>query len=220
MKEILVYSAIFGGKDRLFNNQFKIPEADYVMFSDNPEIKSDIWKIKIINNNRFRPHRLSRYYKLLPHRHFPEYKYSLWIDGNRTLLKDMYRFMKEYMEPFNKMALPIPSLSCWKKDAYDEAAHCIKIGKDMADTINRQTDYYRKEGLPQGSGLWGCQFMLREHNDPDCKVLHELWWEHLKTFSKRDQISFPYCVWVTGMIPAGIPAKKFKGYVRTCKHVK
>ena len=115
--------------------------------------------------------------------------------------------------------------SGWKQDAYDEAAHCIQLTnkgnfKDDPEIINKQTQAYIAEGLPVQSGLWGCQYILRKHNHPDCIKLSELWWEQIKKHSKRDQISFPYCAWKTGIYPAAIPSRKLKDYIRAEYHVK
>ena len=224
MKEFVIYSAIFGGKDCIQNNQFKIPGADYVMFTEDTTMQSDIWDVRVVIQDRWDPHRTSRFYKLLPHLKFPDYKYSLWIDGNRVIQKDVYRLMKSWMG--NAVLVnPVRSKDSWKKNAYDEAAHCIALGKkgnfkDDPEIINKQTQAYIVEGLPMRSGLWGCQYILREHNHPDCIKLSELWWQQIKKYSKRDQISFPYCVWKTGTYPASIPAKKLKDYIRAEFHVK
>lgn len=81
--------------------------------------------------------------------------------------------------------------------AYDEANVCIKLKKDKQEIIRKQMDGYKKEGFPLRYGLSENNIIIRFHNSIDCVKLMDLWFEEFKTKSKRDQLSFNYCVWKT-----------------------
>jgi len=45
--------------------------------------------------------------------------------------------------------------------------------------------------FPSHAGLWETGVLLRKHNDRELVLLNELWWDIVKLYSKRDQLSFP-----------------------------
>jgi hypothetical protein len=216
--KIVVYSAIFGNKDEIkeIEPQYLADNVDALMFTDNKNLKSKSFRV-IHVKPRFSdsPHLSSRYYKILPHRFmnaFNQYGCSLWIDGNRRLTCDPNILLKS----INKNPIAVGTHHrTEKRDAYDEAEHCIKLRKDDPKKIKAQVNFYKSEGMPKKFGLWGCPIMLRNHNDQRCINFCERWWDELLLRSKRDQISFPYVVWKTGRIPAQLPkglriTEKFK----------
>jgi len=72
----VIYTAIFGGYDKLPEPTF-IPEGwDFICFTDS-NIQSDIWTIKNVPAIYEDSTRNARKHKLLPHRLFPNYDYSL-----------------------------------------------------------------------------------------------------------------------------------------------
>ena len=48
--KMVVYTAIAGQYVQLFVPEFITPEADYVCFTDNPELTSDFWTMTIYRN--------------------------------------------------------------------------------------------------------------------------------------------------------------------------
>ena len=40
--------------------------------------------------------------------------------------------------------------------------------------------------------------IVRKHNEKECVYLMEQWWEQIKNYSHRDQLSFNYVLWKTG----------------------
>jgi hypothetical protein len=147
---------------------------------------------------------------------FSEYEYSLYIDGNWQLTGDLFKPMKEHMG-HSVICCPT-NRNDWKKDSYDEGEHCIKLCKAPEKDIKAQLEYYRRAGLPENFGLWGCQFMLRRHNTVDCVQLMYLWWCELKAWTVRDQISFPFVCYIKGLYPTCITGNRLKGLVRKYRH--
>ena len=55
----------------------------------------------------------------------------------------------------------------------------------------------QKDGFPRGEGLSENNFLVRRHNEKTAE-LNELWWELVQETTRRDQVSFQYCIWKTG----------------------
>src|SRR4051794_37365019 len=79
--KIVVYTAITDNYDHLYEPLYKCDKFDYVCFTDNPNLKSDFWKIKTFQHCNYDATRKARYVKILPHLFFQDYNYSVWVDA-------------------------------------------------------------------------------------------------------------------------------------------
>ena len=84
----VIYTAIIGGYDTLVEPDYKPEGWDFVCFTDR-DLESDTWDIRktlpLYTDNT----RTARKHKLLPHRLFPDYEYSFWLDGNIKVRDDV-----------------------------------------------------------------------------------------------------------------------------------
>ena len=49
---------------------------------------------------------------------------------------------------------------------------------------------YSKEHFPDNNGLIEGCLIIRKHNEPDCIKVMNLWFNEIKNYSYRDQLSF------------------------------
>jgi hypothetical protein len=203
MNKKVVYTAIFGGYDELPDPQF-IPEGwDFICFTDS-NIKSNIWEVKKVPAIYKDPTRNARKYKILPHRWFSNYEYSLWVDGNILIRNDINELIPEYL---NKVNIAVHDHNQNQLDprncVYQEAQAIFYFGKrngnykDDPNIIQKQIQRYADEGYPSHNSLAVTMQLLRKHNKKDCIKIMEQWWEEIKYGSKRDQLSFNYSIWKT-----------------------
>lgn len=54
---------------------------------------------------------------------------------------------------------------------------------------------YRSEGFPENAEMVQTGIEVRRHNDPNLIKFNELWFDEVRTKSKRDQLSFNYVAW-------------------------
>lgn len=197
----VIYTCITGKYDVLTNPLVITPDFDYVCFTDNDELVSDIWKIKPMPEelSGYSSVKQQRLVKINPHKYLSEYDLSIWIDGSITVLSDITDFVSSITNQPNWSEVSIYTPSHPRRDCiYKEADACIRMKKDKAENVNAQMDRYRKEGFPERYGLPQTNIVLRRHNDAKCVEVMEAWAEELRNNSHRDQLSFNYAVWKTG----------------------
>lgn len=196
--KIVIYTAIFGSFDILEEPLFINEKIDYIVITDSEVPPYSKWKkynkkeiyeyIKNYNNQM-----KNRYCKLFPHILFPEYKYSIYIDGQIRVCGDITHYVDK-MKPCSIAMFRHPL----RNDIYMEALAVVKLKNAQPKAVKRQIDYYRKEGFPEEYGLFENGFIVREHNREECVAVMMEWWHQLNEFTLRDQLSFMYSLWNKG----------------------
>lgn len=192
---MICYTTILGNYDTLVDPPFtSIP---LVCFTDRLEISSSVWKIIRIKsswNSVDQRIRLSRKYKLLAHKLFPNEDQWIWIDANLKFNTDPAR-IADYLTSHDLATFRYPNTWGKRECLYIEAKACIEKKKDDADVIASQIERYRNSGYPQNNGLAETSILIRR-NTEECRRFNQLWWQELSKGSRRDQISFPYVSWL------------------------
>lgn len=132
--------------------------------------------------------KIFRKVKILPHLFLPEHDKSVWIDGH-LVPNDLSLFDKS-----GYWLMKHPTRNC----IYQEAQECITLRKDNPRTINEQVNRYRMEGYPVNNGLSATGVLIRDNTEGN-RVFGEFWWHQVRTGSVRDQLSFNYSAWKTGL---------------------
>lgn len=190
----VVYTCITGDYDSLIEPKYITDGFDYICFTDNKEIKSDVWIIKPLpqETDGLSQVKKQRYVKINAHKVVGEYDLSIWVDGNVEIKGDLNVFLKKTLADDCSVYVPThPSRKC----IYAEARAVVSMRKDTNAIVNKQMDRYKKEGFPTNYGLLQSNIMLRKHNNADCIRLMEKWFSELKEESHRDQLSFNYASW-------------------------
>ncbi len=179
-------------------------DADYICFTDNRELlhsSGSVWQYREAGYHGTDSANTSRYYKIMPHQLFPEYQYSLWIDGNVIIAEDgLYCRLDEMIDSGVKAAgLQHPH----RDDVYDEAYRILHGRREKLPAVMKTVSFLHRSGMPRHFGLYENNVIFRKHSDPDVVRFDEMWWEILNRFSGRDQLSQTYCLWKTGL-PYGL----------------
>lgn len=182
----MIYTVITGDKD-ILNEDINTDGTRAVCFTDNPNLKSDVWEIVLLPRLFNDVRRDSRIPKMLPHIFFPNEEYTLYLDANIILKVPLSKLVKEWLQDTDIAIFGHSTRDC----LFDEAQECIRLGLDQKDVIERQIERYT--GFPRHKGLYQGGVILRR-NTPQIKKLNEMWWAEYCTGCKRDQISLPYCI--------------------------
>ena len=188
---LAVYTAIIGNYDSLKDPEFIDEKCDYICFTDDKNLKSDIWQIRLIENTGLDSTRFQRMYKILSHKFLPEYEYSIYVDGNVRIIGSFWGFVREQWKGAPLLGLKHPI----RDNMYDEAEACINLKKDDPGLIKKQMDRYKNEGYKADNVLTVNNIIFRRQKDEKLIRVMEDWWEEIKNNSKRDQLSFCYVCW-------------------------
>ncbi|OMO65148.1 hypothetical protein COLO4_31465 [Corchorus olitorius] len=210
---VVVASAIFGAFDNIqqpkniseYSRQTvcfymfvdEVTEADLKQHSGLDESKKiGVWRIVVVRNLPYTDGRRNgKIPKLLPHRLFPNVRFSLWVDGKLELVGDPYQILERFLWRHN--ATFAISRHYKRFDVFDEAEANKAAGKYDNASIDFQVDFYKKEGLTPYSEAKlpitsdvpeGC-VIIREHV-PISNLFTCLWFNEVDRFTSRDQLSF------------------------------
>lgn len=190
----VVYTCIIGGYDSLIEPKYITDGFDYICFTDDKSLKSDVWEIRDLpkETDGLTQIKKQRFVKINPHLLLKDYDISIWVDGNVDLKGDLNKFVKKYINDKSSIYVPKhPQRNC----IYLESTVVGRMGKDKKEVMKPQMDRYKKEGFPENYGLLQSNILLRKHNKQDCIKLMEEWFNEVKKGSHRDQLSFNYVSW-------------------------
>ena len=185
---------MFGTNNDLFHlhePKSNLDGWDLVCFTDNPNIKSDKWNVRLVTRYYTDGARDNRLYKMLPHRHLSDYEISVCIDADLIITKDISDIVTEYLKNTNLAVLDHSICGMTKTGdlnrrncIYQEAKfikwlgdnHPRKKYKDNLDTIFNQVNRYKDDGYPEDNGLARTPVIFRKHNEKDVINSMESWW--------------------------------------------
>lgn len=177
----LVYTAIYGGYDKLWQPQRLSDGWQYRVYTDKP-IDGGRWKV-IQQPLPYGAAKNSKYIKITHSmEHFDN---ILWIDGCVEIMGDLNEFIKELPEgDIIVGSHPI------NRTLEKELQACIIMNKDDIDVMTKQVEEYGDFPIldfPQNT------IILRRKNISAT----DLWWNEVKKKSKRDQLSFNWAMYKT-----------------------
>ena len=216
----LVYSALLGNYDKIkpFNKQNGF---DYFLFTD---IKINIktnWTILDIPNQvkglNLNVKKKQRFIKLHPHLFFKNYDLSIYIDTNIIIFGKLSEFLERFLTPkISIYVLEHPRRNC----IYLEILKVMLLHKDKKKTCLKVRNKYLKTKFPKKIGLSENCILIRRHNNINSIHLMKKWWNEIKQFSHRDQLSFNYILWKTGIKIKYISKAFMLHYFKFTKHFK
>ena len=198
----LVYTANLGNYD-LVKKVKKQKGYDYFLFIDEYDemYNNSNWTIILIPEEIKKLNMTliikQRYIKTHPHIFFPNYDLSIYMDSTyginnnnldefllRILTPNISVYMLEHPER-NKIMYEFILVRLLKKENNYTIA-----------TIKKK---YNREKFPDDTGLIEGCLIVRKHNDKNCINLMENWFNEIKNYSHRDQLSFNYVLWKTNI---------------------
>lgn len=195
----VIFTFIIGDYDTLKEPRVITEGWDYLCFTDNINIKSEVWQIIYLNELDFidfpkSPKKramliMIEYYKFIS----KKYKIVISVGGQITINYNLDELIKETFnyEKFDLSICKHPLRDC----IYEAAEVCKKLGKDSVIVIDKQMSRYKAEGYPEHNNLFETGFMIRKNRSRELKKICVLWAKELFHGSKRDQLSLNYAIW-------------------------
>lgn len=128
------------------------------------------------------------------------YDTSVWIDASVTPLLSIKKFVETYLKDAPFAAF----LHHERNSIKDEASACLLYHKDTKEKILETLHFLETENFPDNLGLFEMTVFIKKHNDPKVVETMKLWFDTIQKYSKRDQLSFMYSIWKTGLLVSPI----------------
>lgn len=196
--KIIIYTAISGDYEVLNDPEFIDDNCDYVCFTDNPNLTSTVWKVVLMEDSNLDNNRRAKKYKVLPHKYFPNYKYSFWIDASLTIKGSIREYLQSYV--CNEMLCVVNNET---KDIYEEYKISNFQSRYPKYILKKQINNYKSKGFPKNYGIALTGVLFRQHNNPLIIKIMEEWWDEIIKYSTLCQLSFPYVTWKNDFHPTG-----------------
>ena len=190
--KFVVYTALFGDYDDLIDPKENYEGCDFICFTDQKYLKSDIWEIRVIEEYNLPPNMMNRKYKIHPHIFLSDYEWSMYIHANIVIIGNPYELAKEYLTKFD---IVVPK-HFERKCIYEEAKECIILGKSNFFKSVNQMKKYKNKGFPKNFGMGENNIILRKHHQGNIVKIMNAWWDELSSETKRDQFSLGYVLWI------------------------
>ncbi|KAK4429119.1 hypothetical protein Salat_1212100 [Sesamum alatum] len=215
--KVVVSTCAFGGGDDLYQpigmSETSLQKVCYVAFWDEITLATQEaqgnkvdenhfigkWRIIIVRDLPFRDQRLNgKIPKMLPHRLFPNARYSIWVDSKSQFRRDPLGVLEALLWRSND-ELAISEHGA-RSSVYDEAKAVVRKNKATPEEVQVQMEQYRLDGLPEDKRFNGkkalaeASIIVRKHT-PMSNLFMCLWFNEVVRFTSRDQLSFPYVLW-------------------------
>ena len=194
---ICVYTCITGDYDDL-KNITREEGIDYLCFTNNKNIRSNTWDIIYIEDCSLDNILLARKNKILMNDYIKNnYDICIWIDGAITIRNNLHDFLESQckLEQFDMTVFNHSARRC----VYEEAVKIVEFRKAPFDKVKRTIDFLKSENYPKDNGLTETGILVRKTNSSLVDKTMKLWFELVQKYSTRDQLTFDYSVYRTGI---------------------
>lgn len=185
-----VFTCITGIYDRL-NDVVHEDGFDYICFTNNRLLTSDTWKIIYIDEN-YDNAILQRKVKILSYQYLPDYDLTIYIDAPIVINKSLDLLLD------TECQLDLYDMVCFKHQerdcVYDEIEACSNLNKESEERLSRLKLFLQGEKYPEHNGLTENTVLIRKNIDEVNRLMDD-WFSMILNYSRRDQLSFNYCLW-------------------------
>lgn len=192
----VIYTVILGGYDEL-SPAPKFEGWDFVVFTDDEDLKSDGWSIRYVNGD-------DKKYKFLSHVYLSEYDLVCYVDGNVRLIA----------EP--------PSNPIWFSDRVHSSVYQYAMTIDRnVNMVKRQVRYYMESRFSDKAGLYETNFFVRSNrNKLQNRLMSEVY-EVIQEHTSFDKLAIPFAMWSTQSRMENIQPQGLQGnYIKVLPHKK
>jgi hypothetical protein len=199
---VAVYTCVTGGYDTIKVPNQADPRIDYHLFTDTSGHFAAPWQPHLLELRHLNAVEQNRFVKMHPHK-LPElggYDITVYVDGSIRIVGDVFELIERcwsdggylhiYEHPFRRCV-------------YDEAHECALIGHASISALARQMRRYRSAGFPERAGLFEANVLVRRPS-PVLERAMEIWWDEYRAGVRRDQLSFTYAAWRSGLTIASL----------------
>ncbi len=212
---VAVYSCITGGYDTPVMSSIYPDRIDYFMVTDDAESVRkagwpnviDIDTVVPENIDRNDPALMNRWCKMNGHRIFPDYHWSIYMDGKLKPKVDISKYVIYTSKiGISTCLIGVRHKDLNARDLYGEG-FCLKriffsqniLTDDLMDRVKKQLQRYASEGFPRQKFQIEASAIVRDHDNVLADKIMDEWFDEYKNGVRRDQLSFEYILWKNGI---------------------
>jgi len=188
-----VFTAFIGDYDLpLSTTHTKLPDWDYICFTDNKEIKSDFWRVIYIENNHnnfLYNIKLGKYFKTNFYKYLLSYENLLWLDERITITNNINNYLN-YLNYKDIVFLKHPDTL----NILEEFERVINSKRESTKMVDIIRNRYAELGYDYSNGLISSGVILFKNNEKTIKFFKE-WWNEIEHYSSSDQLSANFVLW-------------------------
>lgn len=180
----VVYTTIFND-DILYDPDFVTSGVDYVCFTNNPNLKSNIWEIMLINNFNLDSNVDNYSIKMLPYNYLKNYDYSVWVDSDFKIIGNIEEFIDIYSS----------GSSMFVTNYLDNYLNSNSIKNFISSNdglIEDKINQYKNQKFNSYEKMIETSIIYRRHDDSNLYEVMADWYHETKNFCEIDQITLPY----------------------------
>ena len=189
--KICVYTCITGDYDDIKEIKNIEKGIDYYLFTNNKKISSNTWKVVYIEDKELSNVLLARKTKILGNDIVNKYDVALWMDAAVEFTKDINDFIRTYLKSNYDFA-------CFKhgirSSILEEMDACLRFRKESIEKIDNLKSFYKKEKYNYDNGLIESTVYIKKPKNNEVKKTMDIWFDMVKNYTKRDQLSFNYAI--------------------------
>lgn len=185
----VVYTTIFDEQSILYDPEIITPELDYICFTNNPNLKSKIWNIKLINNFYIDSKMEKNLFKMFPYKYLKNYDYSIWVDSDFKIIGNMKSFINIYSSGSSMF------VTNYLNDnfSYNQLKDYLSFDDEL--DLKNQINQYNKYKSSTHEKMIASSILYRRHDNPALKKVMEDWYYETKNFCSVDQLTLPYVLY-------------------------
>lgn len=205
---VAVVTALYGGYDRLRPQVAQDTEAEWIVFTDDPELAAPApWRVMVSPPAYEHPCMAAKVHKCCPG---VEQTDVIWIDANMQVTSRS--FARE------ALAARRDGMAVWRhprRDCiYDEAEASLGAeaqgGKYAELPIIEQVEHYSTEGHPAHGGLFACGTIAWDLTDLLALKIGAEWLAECERWTYQDQLSLPVVCRRAGVTPGLFPVHQIE----------
>ena len=190
----VVYTAVVGSYDKILQPDCIDEGFDYLFFSNDILCQQvGVWKIREIPYVDPDNTRVSRWVKTHPEELLSEYDASVWVDANVVILTSY--IYERALELYSNGVFISSMCHCVRDCIYQEASFVAYRGIEKELIVLNWLRTLRTVSYPHHNGLFETNVLFRAHRQEEIITLDKEWWSIINQYSRRDQLSFNYCLW-------------------------
>ena len=193
--KIKVITAAYRGNERdkiILTPQTPYEGVEYIAYTNDPDLKVEPW-VMVVEEDVKEMRLNARHKKTQLHKLHPDDDYRMWIDSFCKINTHPQNMVEKYLKDFDIVTSPHAE----RNNILEEGNVLLNWKPEQSKGLQEGVTSYLEDGyIP--NVLYETKIII-QRNTPQIRKMQDLWWEEIQKHCIRDQMSFPYVIWKTGL---------------------